>query len=260
MEKQAAQETADRIHIPRATPQAELHLICCPHAGASAGVFGPLARALPPEVEALSVQYPGRQGTPDYQGFTDIGELAEQVCTALRPWWDRPLAVYGHSMGSVIAFELTRRLQRMGATPLRLFVSGRRSPSDGLGVHVPGNDEEIVEELRTLGAVPARLLDKPKYRDSILTVIRNDYRANSRYLAVPDATIDCPVTFLLSDADPYVDAEAAQGWQRHTSGGLTVAPFRGGHFFLNDQLAEVAAAMTGQLRTDTLKRASGGRS
>lgn len=255
MEKQSAQETADWIHVLRPAPQAGLRLVCCPHAGASASVFGALSRALPGHIEALSVQYPGRQGAADYRGFDDIGELADRICARLRPWWDRPLAVYGHSMGSVIAFEVTRRLQAAGVRPARLFVSGRRSPSDGLGVHVPGNDEEIVEELKALGAVPARLLDKAKYRESILTVVRNDYRANSRYLAPSDVTVDCPVTFLLSDADPYVDAAAVQGWKGHTTGEFAVASFHGGHFFLNDQLNEVVKTMTADLRADSSERA-----
>ncbi len=259
MEKQAVQKTASWIQALRPTPQADIGLVCCPHAGASASAFGPLARALPEHIEALSVQYPGRQGGPGYQGFHDIGELADQVCEELRPWYDRPLAVYGHSMGSVIAFELTRRLEAAGVRPARLFVSGRRSPSDGLGVHVPNNDEEIVAELKELGAVPARLLDKPKYRDLILTVVRNDYAANSRYLASADATVDAPITLLLSDEDPYLDATAAAGWKIHTTADFTMVPFRGGHFFLNDELTRAVETMTEDLRVDLSGRDGGGR-
>ncbi|UQA94120.1 thioesterase II family protein [Streptomyces halobius] len=259
MEKQAAQDTANWIQVPRPAPQAKTRLICCPHAGASASAFGPLARALPDhDIEALSVQYPGRQGGPGYQGFTDIGELADRVATALLPWCDRPVAVLGHSMGSVVAFELTRRLEAAGKPPVRLFVSGRRSPSDGLGVHVPQDDEEIVEELRTLGGIPVKLLDKPKYRESILAVVRNDYRANSGYLAPSDATVNCPVTFLLSDADPYVDAAAAAAWGNHTTQELTVASFPGGHFFLNEELAQVVEAVSEGLFTGSARRHAGG--
>ncbi|MFJ7152234.1 thioesterase II family protein [Streptomyces sp. NPDC100445] len=258
MEKQAVRDTANWIQVPRPVPGPATRLVCCPHAGASASAFGPLARALPGHIEALSVQYPGRQGGPGYRGFTDIGELADGIAARLRPWCDRPFAVLGHSMGSVVAFELTRRLEAAGTPPVRLFVSGRRSPSDGLGVHVPQGDAEIVEELRALGAVPAKLLDKPKYRESILTVVRNDYRANSGYLAPPDATVRCPVTFLLSDADPYVDAAAAEAWGSHTTGGLTVATFPGGHFFLNERLTEVAEAVTTALPAGSTGRHTGG--
>jgi surfactin synthase thioesterase subunit len=258
MEKHAVQDTTDWIQVPRPTPQATMHLVCCPHAGASATAFGPLARSLPDHIEALSVEYPGRRGGRGYQGFTDIGALADQIAAELRPWHDRPLAVLGHSMGSVIAFELTRRLEAAGTPPVRLFVSGRRSPSDGLGVHVPQDDADIVEELRSLGGIPSKLLDKPKFRESILTVVRNDYRANSGYLAPPHTKVDCPVTFMLSDEDPYVDAAAATAWGRHTNRDLKVTSFPGGHFFLNEHLAQVVEAVTGDLQSGSAGRTDGG--
>ncbi|MDH6134295.1 surfactin synthase thioesterase subunit [Kitasatospora sp. MAA4] len=250
------QASEEWIQNFRPAPEAGVRLVCCPHAGASASAFGPLARALPAWIEALSVQYPGRQAGS--AGFTDIGELAERTAEKLAPWADRPLAVFGHSMGSAVAFELVRRLQAAGTPPVRLFVSGRRAPSDGLGANVPRNDEEIVEELRALGGVPVRLLERPKYREAVLSVIRNDYRANSGYLASPQAVVDCPVTFLLAAEDPYVDRDAAGGWQRHTSRDFSVLPFPGGHFYLNDQLEKVAGTIAADLRGHASRPALGG--
>jgi surfactin synthase thioesterase subunit len=247
MEKQPVQEVSGWVQNLRPAPAAELRLVCCPHAGASATTFGPFAGTLPDQIEALAIEYPGRRGGPDHQGFSDIGTLAADVCHALRPWRDRPLAVFGHSMGSVVAFEVARRLEIEGTRAVRLFVSGRRSPSDGLGVTVPRDDQEIVDELRTLGGIPGKLLDKPKFRQSVLTVVRSDYRANSAYLAPRDAVVRCPITFLLSDADPYVDVAAARAWRRHTTGEFHLRSFPGGHFFLREQLSQVVEAVTADL-------------
>jgi surfactin synthase thioesterase subunit len=197
----------------------------------------------------MAIQYPGRQGAADSEHIDGIPELAERIAARLPPPDGRPLAVLGHSMGSVVAFELTRQLEQLGIAPMRLFVSGRRAPAAGLGIDVPQNDEEIIEELRTLGGVPLKLLDRPKYRASILAVIRNDYRMNSGYAVAPGTAVNCPVTFLLSDADPYVDRSAALGWRPHTTGEFRVAEFRGGHFFINDQLAEVTRTLADDLGT-----------
>ncbi|CCB76982.1 MULTISPECIES: thioesterase II family protein [Streptomycetaceae] len=267
MEKHVAQDTTGWIRILDPAPDARIRMVCCPHAGASARALTPLARALPGHVEALCVQYPGRQGGAG-EPVDDIRELAGRIRDELRPYDDgRPFAVYGHSMGSVVAFEVTRALEADGVRPVRLFVSGRRSPSDGLGVeNLPRTDEEIVAELRELGAVPAGLLEKPKFRQAVLTVVRNDYRANSGYLAdLFSETVAAPVTFLLSSADPYVDADAARGWRRHTTGGFSLASFPGGHFFLGEQLAQVVEVMTAELATgpalpqQRAERATGGR-
>ncbi|WP_035794593.1 thioesterase II family protein [Kitasatospora mediocidica] len=256
MGEQTVQASEDWIQSLRPAPQARVRLVCCPHAGASASAYGPLSRALPGWIEALSVQYPGRQAGS--AGFTDIGELAGQIAERLAPQADLPFAVLGHSMGSVVAFELTRRLEAAGTPAVRLFVSGRRSPSDGLGVNVPRDDEEIVEELRALGGVPVRLLERPKYREAVLSVIRNDYRANSRYLASPQTLVNCPVTFLLAADDPYVDRDAAVDWQRHTSRDFKLLPFPGGHFFLNEQLEQVVGAVGADLQDHSARQALGG--
>ncbi|MFJ8253049.1 thioesterase II family protein [Streptomyces sp. NPDC094466] len=223
------------------TPDAALTLVCCPYAGASASVFTSLSAALPASVEGLSVQYPGRSGLRSEPAISDIGQLADRIRAELLPWIQdgRPLALFGHSMGSVIAFEVARRLEAEGTAPVHLFVSGRRSPSDGLGPHTPQNDEEIVAELKDMGAIPSRLLSKPKLLQAILTVVKNDYRANFGYRAPKESTVECPITFLLADDDPYLDPDSAPGWRKHTTGKFRTAHFPGGHFFLKDQISAV---------------------
>src|SRR6266566_3691573 len=92
-------KSAEHIRIFRPTSEARLRLVCCPYAGASASAYAALARALPTDIEALAVEYPGRRGDGDRDGWTGIEELADLVSAALAPWADRPLAVLGHSMG-----------------------------------------------------------------------------------------------------------------------------------------------------------------
>lgn len=223
---------------PRDNPR--VRLVCCPYAGASATAYGALSGSLPESTEALSVQYPGRPGNREDPPVDDVRELADRTVRELEPWLDAPVAVFGHSFGSVVAFEVARRLEAAGHPPLHLVVSGRRSPSDGLGAQVPRTDEDIVSELRELGSLPARLFERPKYLEPVLAVVKNDYRANSRYLADSGASVACPITFLLAESDPYVANGGEQGWARHTSAGFRIRRFPGGHFFLNHQVANVA--------------------
>ncbi|MFF5860724.1 thioesterase II family protein [Streptomyces sp. NPDC012751] len=239
-----------RSSEPRANPR--IRLVCCPYAGASASVYNALSAALPAEVEALSVQYPGRPGNRGEPPIKNVGELADRIAEEIRPWLDRPVAVFGHSYGSIVAFEVTRRLEAAGAGPLRLIVSGRRSPSDGLGSHTPSDDQEIIAELKELGGIPPRFFERAKFLEPILAVVKNDYHANSTYLAPEDATVGCPISFLCADADPYLTEGGERGWERHTSAGFRITHFSGGHFFLNERVTEVAGEIAEILRNESL--------
>ncbi|MER5387223.1 alpha/beta fold hydrolase, partial [Streptomyces sp. NPDC002688] len=112
-----------------AAPQGVPRLLCLPHAGGSASFYHPLARRLGADVETLAVQYPGRQDRRTEEPVTDIGRLAGHVVAALDAEDDRPLALFGHSMGAVVAFETARQLSAAGRPPAVLIVSGRRAPS-----------------------------------------------------------------------------------------------------------------------------------
>src|ERR1700712_4687720 len=108
------------------SPGASARLVCFPHAGGAATYFYPLSRTLAPSIEALAVQYPGRQDRRAEPCVDDIHELADLVAPALLEWADRPLALFGHSMGATLAFEVAGRLEKAGVRPAGLFVSGRR--------------------------------------------------------------------------------------------------------------------------------------
>src|SRR4051794_9909349 len=109
-------------------PQAAARLVCLPHAGGSASYYHPLSAALSPAVEAVAVQYPGRQDRRSEPLVDDLLVLADRLADALADE-PGPLALFGHSMGAVLAFEVARRLEREGREIAALFVSGRRAPT-----------------------------------------------------------------------------------------------------------------------------------
>lgn len=227
-------------------PDAGVRLVCFPHAGGSATFYFPVSRALSRSVEVLPVQYPGRQERRSEPCVGDIGELADRVVEELLPLDDtKPLALFGHSMGAVVAYEVARRLESKGIKPLRLFVSGRRAPSctrEG-NVHLR-DDNGLIDELKKLSGTDSQILGDPDMLRMILPAVRSDYRAVESYRHVPGPPLDCPVTALTGDDDPQVTLDEAKAWSEHTAGGFELKVYEGGHFYLNSHAAAVMEAIS----------------
>ncbi|MUN39465.1 thioesterase II family protein [Actinomadura litoris] len=231
-------------------PEARVRLACLPHAGGSASGYHALSAWLAPEVEVLAVQYPGRQDRRREPPVTDIATLAGHVAEALggEPA-DRPLALFGHSMGATVAYEVARLLEhRSGTRPHTLFVSGRRAPSRVRPENVhAGDDERVLAELERLSGTDSRLLRDPELRELILPVVRADYTAIERYRRPPGPEPGCPIVVLVGDADPLTTIEEARAWAAHSAIPVDVRVFPGGHFYLEDHLDAVAEVLTGYL-------------
>ncbi|WP_433732452.1 thioesterase II family protein [Nocardia sp. CA-129566] len=212
-------------------------LICFPHAGGSAISFGPLAECTGSEYDVLAVQYPGRQDRrhePLVDNISDLvdGLLPELIATVEDA---ENFSLFGHSMGSVVAFEAGRRLeQESGATARVLFASGRRAPSSTHReqVHLL-SDRELGDLLLRVGGTPSALLEDPEFRQIILSIVRNDYRAIETYRCDTDAMIRCPIVAIAGDRDPDAGFAEIEAWSAHTSGSFFAKSFPGGHFFID---------------------------
>lgn len=230
-------------------PGGAVRLVCLPHAGGSASLFFPMAKAFGPGVEVMAVQYPGRQDRRHEPGIDSVEEYADEIFAVLRQLDDRPLMLFGHSMGAVLAYEVALRLRRAGLpAPARLFVSGRRAPSRHHDENVhQAPDAEIVAELRRLGGPHQGMLADPEVLSLVLPAIRSDYRAIESYRHDATARLDCPVTVLVGDADPRVSIDEARAWAEHTTAPTEVEVFPGGHFYLIEQSSAVIGLIADRL-------------
>ncbi|MEU6479274.1 alpha/beta fold hydrolase [Streptomyces sp. NPDC047017] len=224
-------------------------LVCFPHAGGSASFYFPVAGALTPAVDVLVVQYPGRQERRREPLIDNVPELADRAFEELRHYTDRPLYLFGHSMGATVAFEITRRFAAAGLpAPARLFASARRAPSRTRDDRVHTRDDEgVIRELRRLSGTDARVLGNEEIMRMALPAIRNDYKAVETYRAAADARIDSPVTVLTGDSDPNTTLDEARAWAGHTTAGCEVQVFPGGHFYLVDQQRAVLDAISAHI-------------
>lgn len=224
----------------RPSPAATARLVCLPHAGGAAPFFLPFAAALSPDVDVISVQYPGRQDRRSEQPLTDVNALVDQIHDALVRQPPLPVTFLGHSLGSLVGFEIVRRLEDGGSPATHLFASGRGGPS----IHREGavhqrDDEGILFAVQYLNGTAAPVLANEQLMRAALPALRADYQAAETYRCAPDVTVTCPITVLNGDADPETTPSEARAWERHTTGTCTLRTFSGGHFFITNHTDEV---------------------
>ncbi|MFE3329480.1 thioesterase II family protein [Streptomyces sp. NPDC059176] len=230
-------------------PDSSIRLTCLPHAGGSASFYHPMSQAFSGRLDVMAVQYPGRQDRRREPCIEDIGTLALAIAAELEPCLDRPMALFGHSMGATLAFEVSRVLERKyGFTPLHVFVSGRRAPSIHRDetIHLRG-DDGIVREMLALQGTDAAVLADEELLRMALPALRGDYRAIERFRAEPGAVTAAPVTALTGDADPRVSIADAEAWRGHTTGHFDLRVFTGGHFFPAQNQGEIVKLISSQI-------------
>jgi pyochelin biosynthetic protein PchC len=219
-------------------------VVAFPHAGGAASSFVPLSATLSPDVEVLAVQYPGRQDRRLEPCAPSIAELADRVTDELAPWRGGRLVLFGHSMGAIVAYEVALRLARVGVPPAAVVASASKPPSRfAIDFGDIDDDAVLVDRLRTLSGTENGVLDDDELVRAILPAVRGDYRALRKYRHEPGERLSCPVGVFTGLDDPMVGVRDATGWADHTTGGIRVRGFPGGHFYLDARRDAVAAAL-----------------
>ncbi|MEY9871506.1 medium-chain acyl-[acyl-carrier-protein] hydrolase [Streptacidiphilus sp. MAP12-33] len=233
-------------------PAARLRLVCFPPSGAGTNFYRPWAARLPQDVELLAVRLPGREDRYREALIEDYPTAVARLHTALRPVFDQPYALFGHSMGALLAYGVALASARLGApAPVRLLLSGAGGPGTeppkaGRGTW---SDEEIVADLREMGGTPEAVLDHRELLDLILPVLRADYTLCDAFYADPPTSplLDCPLTVLGGAKDHYTPQDLAR-WTRVSTGPATHHTYPGGHFFVVGESADaVLATLTTEL-------------
>lgn len=226
-------------------------LYCIPYAGGSAEfTYTRLKTILPQNVEVKPLELAGRGMRISEKFFMSIDEV---VIDFMRAFHNRdeekPYAIYAHSMGTVVAYELIKAIKKEGISePICLFLSGRQPPHHRYNrrdIHdLP--DDEFIEDIEELGGDVKKIFQDEEMRRIFLPILKSDYKLIEEYKFSGEyEKIKGDIVIFYSDDDVLVkDKNSLQEWRRYTDGHLELHEFRGGHFFIMDNWNKICAVIS----------------
>lgn len=228
-------------------PEVEIRLFCFPFAGGSAAAYRMWSRLAPRHVHVSGVEYPGRGMRLAEEPVRSLPPLIRNLAGLIEPLLHEPFAFFGHSMGGIVAYELTRALRARGVPqPRHLFISGAGAPGEpsALRCLADAGDDEVIEELRTLGGTPPELFDNAELMELAVRALRADSTALGTYEHREQPPLQVPITVFGGRADDLVPPAHLRGWSALTTAGCRLRLFPGDHFFLYPASREILATVS----------------
>jgi medium-chain acyl-[acyl-carrier-protein] hydrolase len=245
------------VELARRAARPRLRLYCLPYAGRGASMYSTWIGAFGPEVEVCPLQLPGRETRLRERSFHEMQELVASVARSIEPELDVPYAVFGHSMGALVSFELARHVVERGRPgPAVVFTSAAGAPPTPRAredLHL-ASDEELVRKLRELKGTPEAVLENAELLEILLPIFRADLAVVETYACDEHATIEAPLVAFGGDEDDEAPFDSLLRWRDRTRGAFGLRMFRGGHYFVHSARDAVVGAVTHELANRGLIR------
>lgn len=220
---------------PKPQNNPTLRLFCFPYAGAGAAAFRLWPGHLSENVEVVAVHPPGRAHRLSEPPLTRIEAMVESALNSLTSLMDRPFAVFGHSLGALVAGEFVRTLQARGRSVEHLFVSSRRSLRQTVPQLHQLPDGDFVDAMNErYQGIPVEILAHPDLLALLLPALRADIEALEMFRPPHDRPkIACPTTVYGGEFDRTVSKNDLESWNEETAEPCRIRVFPGNHFYLN---------------------------
>ncbi len=232
-------------------PSATWTMFCFPFAGGSAQYYWPWNKVLPQWIELCPLQPPGHGERLREPAYNSIYKLAEAAAAAIasRTKRGRKIAIFGHSLGALSAFETCHCLSDMGISIDYLIVSGKAAP------HIPWRRKPIhdkttdvvVQELKHYNGVPLEVINNSELLEVFLPTIRADFQMVETYQCQHASPLDMPTLVCYGMEDVSLWRNDLREWTQHTPPPLDLVSFPGQHFYLTQQRLQVIETIVDRL-------------
>ncbi|WSX27309.1 alpha/beta fold hydrolase [Streptomyces sp. NBC_00984] len=226
-------------------------LVCLPFAGGGAGFYRAWKELPDHAPRIVPLQLPGREELFVDEPFRDVIDAADALAPSIAGLTrGGPVALFGHSLGAVLAYELARRLEQDPAVELsHLFVSGSPGPWTGRSRRATGlADDEFLGRVQEFAGYEHDALADPDLRELLLPILRADVEMHENYKPVTDELLHTPVTSLRGTEDRLVGREQAAEWQHATSAAFRLVDLAGEHMYLTESPLPLIDAVSAALR------------
>lgn len=226
----------------KAVSQPEIRLFCFPHAGAGASAFKDWSKHLLPTVEMLAVQLPGRENRFSEPLINHMPIIVNQLVEEFKEYRDKPLIVFGHSLGALIGYEFVKAVEdKYGVTPNHLIISGARAP------HLARfreplsqlDDAMLTNVLRRYNGIDKNIIENTELLELFLPIIRNDLSLIENYQNRKRLPLSCGILAFAGEEDETVPCEQVEAWSQYTNSNFKFLTFPGGHFFIRSNTPQI---------------------
>ncbi|MBA4600981.1 thioesterase II family protein [Thermoactinomyces mirandus] len=224
-------------------------LFALPYAGGSSYIYRQWEQSLPEEVDWCPVELPGRGRRMMEPLCRDIDSLVNDIYGQIKDQLDLPFAFYGYSMGSLLAYELSRLMHGKGKEPVALFVAACSAPHLPRSGENPADlpDGEFVERLRQFNGTPEEILQNEEMLQFFIPILRADFSIVYDYSCQWGVPLHCPIIAFGGTMDPDVPEASLTAWKKHTDASFQYHLYPGNHFFLNDYRESMLAVISREL-------------
>lgn len=212
----------------------KFRLFCFAHAGGGSSFFNAWKAYFGPEIEVCPILLPGRESRIREKPYRRIEDIIEPLMQVLKPEMTLPFGVFGHSFGSILAFEVARRATECGYPLKTLMVSGRRAAHLKMRrnpLHQLDTDA-FLKAIQGLNGTPKDVFNNEKLMDFFLPCLRADIELNETYTPLIGKLLSCTLMAFMGEEDTEVNQSELIAWRELTDGGFEHHIFAGDHFYL----------------------------
>lgn len=229
-----------------------MELFCLPYAGGSSAIFSSWSRELNPHIHCVPIELSGRGRRFGDLFYADMKEMVNDVFNIITKDCElKPYAIFGHSMGGIVAYELAKKIEQNGLKmPEKVFVSAAHPP-----IHNKSKkwsklpDEEFMERLNSLGGIESGLLHNKEFLDLYIPILKADFSILENYqFNHKDRSINSDLVIFSATNDQYISREKLNDWATFTSKEAIFHEFEGNHFFINEYSTDVIHLINQQLQ------------